>query len=141
MWDKAVNEEHRKFLKYKVFKAIKHSDVPKDSKFISTPWAMKRKSNGVRRARLNMRGFEQEEGVHFYPTSTAVAPATNNVSIRMLFTIASLIAGWIGYIIDVKGAFLNLKMESKYTQKYLKNLSNFGIHQFMFGCYRKHLMD
>ena len=60
LWDEAVDEEHRKFTKYKVFKPIKREDVPKNAKFITTTWAMKRKSNGVRRARLNMRGFEQE---------------------------------------------------------------------------------
>ena len=110
LWEEAVKEEHRKFIKYKVFEPVKKEDVPKDAKFISTTWAMKRKSNGVRRARLNMRGFEQEEGVHYDPSSTA-APVTNDVSIRMMFTIA-LMAGWIGYIIDVKGAFLHGEFEN-----------------------------
>ena len=109
-WDKAVKEEYRKFVKYKMFKAIKHEDAPKDANFITTTWAVMRKSNGVRRARLNMRGFEQEEGVHFDPSSTA-APVTNDVSIRMTFRIA-LMAGWIGYIIDVKGAFLHGEFEN-----------------------------
>ena len=75
---------------------------------------MKRKSNGVRRARLNMRGFEQEEGIHYDPSSTT-APVTNDVTIRMMLTLA-LMAGWIGYIIDVKGAFLH-------GQKIRKNIS------------------
>ena len=71
---------------------------------------MKRKSNGVRRARLNMRGFEQEEGIHYDPSSTA-APVTNDVTIRMMLTIA-LMAGWIGWIVDIKGAFLHGEFEN-----------------------------
>ena len=31
LWDKAVKEEHRKFVKCKVFKAIKHEDVNEDN--------------------------------------------------------------------------------------------------------------
>ena len=59
LWIQAVEEEYNKFVKYGVFKAVKKGDVPKNAKFVSTTWAMKRKSNGVRRARLNMRGYEQ----------------------------------------------------------------------------------
>ena len=32
-WDEAVEEEYKKFLKYKVFKPVKKSDVPKNAKF------------------------------------------------------------------------------------------------------------
>ena len=105
LWEEAVDEEYRKFKKYEVFEPIKKEDVPKDAKFVSTTWAMKRKSNGVRRARLNMRGFEQVEHVHYDPSSTA-APVTNDVTIRVMLTLA-LMANWIAHIVDVKGAFLH----------------------------------
>jgi len=85
LWEEAVDEEYRKFEKYKVFKPVKKDEVPKDAKFVTTTWAMKRKSNGVRRARMNMRGYEQEENVHYDPSSTA-APVTNDVTIRMMLT-------------------------------------------------------
>ena len=110
LWEEAVDEEYRKFQKYNVFKPVKKEDVPKDAKFVTTTWAMKRKSNGVRRARMNMRGYEQEENIHYDPSSTA-APVTNDVTIRMMLTLA-LMAGWTGHIIDVKGAFLHGEFEN-----------------------------
>ena len=71
---------------------------------------MEHKSNGMRRSRINMRGYEQEENVHYDPSSTA-APVTNDVTIRMMLTLA-LMAGWIGYIVDVNGAFLHGEFEN-----------------------------
>ena len=43
--DETVDEEYRKFKKYEVFEAAKKDDVPKNAKFVSTIWAIKRKSN------------------------------------------------------------------------------------------------
>ena len=54
---KLLKKSITRFVKYGVFKAVKKGDVPKNAKFVSTTWAMKRKSNGVQRARLNMRGY------------------------------------------------------------------------------------
>ena len=111
LWEQAVEEEYNKFVKYEVFKPVKRDDVPRNAKFVSTTWAMKRKSNGVRRARLNMRGYEQVEHIHYDPSSTA-APVTNDVTIRVMLTIA-IMASWIAYIVDVKGAFLHGDFENE----------------------------
>ena len=40
LWIEAVKEEYKKFCKYKVFKAVKKTDVPNGAKFVSTTWAM-----------------------------------------------------------------------------------------------------
>ena len=77
---------------------------------MTTTWAMKMKSNGVFRARLNMRGFEAEDGVHYDSTSTA-APVTNEITIRLVMTLA-IMTGWIGQLVDVKGAFLHGEFEN-----------------------------
>jgi hypothetical protein len=58
-WVKAVEEEHERMMKFKVFKPVKRSELPDGAKVLSTTWAMKKKSNGTFRARLNARGFEQ----------------------------------------------------------------------------------
>jgi len=46
-WKQAVKEEWEQFEKYKVFKEIKRSEVPDNAKFVSTTWALKKKSNGT----------------------------------------------------------------------------------------------
>ena len=124
-WDEAVEEEYQKFKRYKVFKPVLKEDVPAGAKFVSTTWAMKRKSTGTHRARMTMRGYEQEEGVH-YDGSTTAAPVTNDVSIRMMLTLA-LMAGWIGHIVDVKGAFLHGEFENG-EQIYTKIPQGFERH-------------
>ena len=50
---------------------------------LTTTWAMKLKSNGDRRARINMRGYEQEDGDH-YDSASISSPVTNDVSIRVM---------------------------------------------------------
>ena len=103
-WVKAIDEEYNKFLKYKVFQPVKMKDVPKGSKFLTTTWAMKKKANGTFRARMNMRGYEQEDGIH-YDSASIASPVTNDVTIRIMMVLM-LMSGWIGYLVDVKGAFL-----------------------------------
>ena len=46
-WEKAVEEEHEKMKKYKVWTAIPKSNVPKDSRILDTTWAMKLKPDGT----------------------------------------------------------------------------------------------
>ena len=104
-WEQAVQEEYERFKKYKVFKPVKKEEVPKDAKILSTTWAMKKKSNGTYRARMNMRGYEQKDGEHF-DSSSISSPVTNDVSIRCVLVLM-IMAGWYGHMCDVKGAFLH----------------------------------
>eukprot|EP00957_Ditylum_brightwellii_P058847 4461753-Ditylum_brightwellii.AAC.1 len=66
---------------------------------------MKPKANGVKRARLTARGFEQEEGVHYYSHNLS-APVVHDMTIRIVFVLI-IMAGWITQLLDVEGAFLN----------------------------------
>ena len=104
-WTQAVKEEYERFLKYGVFEPVKKEDVPDGAKILSTTWAMKKKSNGTYRARMNMRGFEQEDGEH-YDSYSISSPVTNDVSIRVCIVIM-LMANFFGWLCDVKGAFLH----------------------------------
>eukprot|EP00957_Ditylum_brightwellii_P114964 8768136-Ditylum_brightwellii.AAC.1 len=48
-----------------VWRPIKLSELPKNTKILMTTWACKLKSNGCKRARLNARGYEQIDGIHY----------------------------------------------------------------------------
>ena len=50
--------EFQRYTKRNVYKPVKLEDVPKGAKLLTTTWAMKKKSNGTYRVRLNMRGYE-----------------------------------------------------------------------------------
>ena len=104
-WVKAVREEHDRFIQYNVFKPVKKNEVPNDAKVLTTTWAMKKKSNGTYRARLNMRGYEQVNGEH-YDESSISSPVTNDSTIRVVL-ILMLMAAFRSHIVDVKGAFLH----------------------------------
>jgi len=88
-WAKAVEEEHQRMLKYKVWKQVRREDVPKDATIITSTLAMKKKSNGTYRARLNGRGYEQIDGKHYDGTSIA-SPVTNDATIRITMVLMLL---------------------------------------------------
>ena len=104
-WRKEVVKEHERFKKYKVFTVVKRSDMPKGAKAMSTTWAFKHKANGDLRGRLNLRGFEQVDGIH-YESSTVSSPVTNATSIRIILTLMAMNPEWVAEIVDVEGAFL-----------------------------------
>ena len=86
IWIKTVEEEHDRFVTYKMFKPVLIEKVPRDAKVLTTTWAMKKKSNGVYRTRLNMRGYEQQEGEHYKEDSIS-PPVTNDTTIRICLVI------------------------------------------------------
>ena len=104
-WEKAVDEEHERMVKHKVWQAVKRDNVPPNAKVLTSTWAMKKKSNGKFRARVNARGYEQIDGEHYNADSTA-APVVNEITIRLVFTLM-VMAGWYAEVVDVRGAFLH----------------------------------
>ena len=112
-WEKAVNEEHKRMAKYGVWEAIRQKDIPTAAKIITSTWAMKKKANGTYRARLNARGFEQQEGLHYNGTSI-LATVSNKMVIRIAL-ILMLMAGWVQEILDVQGTFLHGKFDNGKT--------------------------
>ena len=101
----------------KVWKPVKKSSVPAGAKILTSTRACKLKSNGAKRSRINGQGYKQIDGVH-HDTSSIHAPVTNDVSVRIMFTLA-LMASWIGKISDVKGAFLKGDLDTSKEQMYM----------------------
>ena len=66
--------------KHKVWEVEKREDVPADAKVLTLTWAMKKKSNGKFRARVNARWYEQVDGIHYDDDSMA-APVVNEIKI------------------------------------------------------------
>eukprot|EP00957_Ditylum_brightwellii_P211343 15366072-Ditylum_brightwellii.AAC.3 len=109
-WDEAVMKEHSSFKKYKVWKAVPINEVPEDAKILTLTWAMKMKPNGVKRARLAVQGFKQQDKLH-YDSQDLSAPVANNITIRMVM-ISIIMASWASNLLDVKGAFLNGRFQN-----------------------------
>ena len=116
-WTKAVDEEHRRMVDNEVWTPVKVNDVPRGAKILTSTWACKQKASGVKRARMNGRGYEQVDGVHF-DSSSVHSPVTNDISVRIVFVLG-LMAGWKGYICDVRGAFLKGKLDEDKDEMYM----------------------
>ena len=98
--------------------AVNKEDIPQEVVVLDTTWAMKRKANGVRRARNYVRGFKEEPDVHYDDRKTS-APVVSDVTVKVLFVIM-LTAGWVARVADVKGAFLLGEFDEKDQQIYIK---------------------
>jgi hypothetical protein len=48
-WENAVFEEHDRMVKFQVWRAVPKKDVPRNTRVMSSTWAMKKKSNGTYR--------------------------------------------------------------------------------------------
>jgi hypothetical protein len=112
-WEIAVEEEHECMMKHKVWEPVPIEELPKDSKVLTSTWAMKKKANGTFRARLNARGYDQIDGEH-YDDNTKAAPVVNEATIRIVM-ILMLMAGWYCELLDVKGAFLHGEFDKGQT--------------------------
>ena len=53
-WKAEVKKEHQQMVSNVVFEAFKMADLPKGTKVIDTTWAMKKKSSGTLRGRVNV---------------------------------------------------------------------------------------
>lgn len=103
-WKEGCKEEYNRMIKHKVFRMVHKSELPKGAVVLSSTWAMKKKSNGTFRARLNGRGYEQIDGEH-YDKDSVSSPTVNVVSARILLVLMILMCGY-AHLVDVNGAFL-----------------------------------
>ena len=70
-WMEAIEDEFDRFEKHGVFQVVPAAAMPMDYKALSSVWTLKRKANGIFRARLTMRGYEQIPGLHYSPAWTS----------------------------------------------------------------------
>jgi hypothetical protein len=110
-WQNAVEEEHQRMVKHKVWEPVSKDELPEGSKVLTSTWAMKKKANGKYRARMNARGYEQIDGVHYDENSKA-APVANEIVIRMVLVLI-VMASWWAELLDVQGAFLTGEMDQE----------------------------
>ena len=104
-WIEAVKDEYENLRHYKVFEPVSKDDLPKDAKILTSTWAMKKKASGRYKARLNARGFEQVDGVH-YDSNDKSAPVAGNMTVLIMLVLMIMSNFW-AELLDVKGAFLN----------------------------------
>jgi hypothetical protein len=104
-WQTAFDKEHNRMIKFVVCEAVRRGgDLKIASKIITSTWAMKKKASGTYRARLKARGFEQREGQHY--DGTSISATGSNEMVICIVLVLMIMAGWVGEIFNVQGAFL-----------------------------------
>ena len=103
-WQVEVDKEHNRMVQHGVWDIVPKASLPPKTKILKSTWAMKPKADGTKRARLTAKGCSQIPGQH-YDADNISSPVTNTFSIRIAFTIM-LLCGFIGWVVDVNGAFL-----------------------------------
>jgi hypothetical protein len=109
----AMKQEVDAHTRNEVWELIKKSAVPKGHKIMPSVWSMKRKRKIATReiykwkARLNIDGSKQEEGVNFWET---FAPVASWSTIRLVLILA-LIYGWDSRQIDFVLAYTQAAVE------------------------------
>ncbi len=111
-WEEEIMNEYERFKKFNVVTVVPSSELPENVKVMSTTWAMKKKTNGKRRGRLNARGYEQFEGIHHHSDSIA-APVTNPNTIHIVWTLLAMITEWIAIVIKVHFCRASLPMVNR----------------------------
>eukprot|EP00957_Ditylum_brightwellii_P165130 12572661-Ditylum_brightwellii.AAC.1 len=125
-WTNAVEEEHDRMVANNVWRPIKLNELPEGTKILTTTLACKLKSNRRKRARLNARGYEQVDGIH-YDGSSIHAPVTNDTFVHTVMVLA-LMAGWTGLINNVQGAFLKGTLDQETEKMPMKVPQGFEHH-------------
>ena len=104
-WQKSIEEEHNRMKDNKVFQVVDKAQVLKEGrKIITSTWAMKKKANGIYRARMVARGFEQVDGEH-YDSQTKGSPVVSQMTVMIVLTLITM-GRYVVKLKDVNGAFL-----------------------------------
>lgn len=100
-WKMAIEEEKNSLCKNKTWKYV-NRNVAKDRKILSSKWVFRIKESGKYKARLVIRGFEQEYDVDYKET---FSPVVNMNCLRILFALAAN-QNLLVKTFDIKTAFL-----------------------------------
>lgn len=112
-WKKAIEDEKQSLEKNEVWDCVKLSEV-NGKKVLTSKWVFKVKDDGRYKARLVVRGCQQEYGIDYEET---FSPVINTSALRIMFKIAAMKNYKIKKF-DIKTAFLygELKNEEIYMK-------------------------
>ncbi|UYV65144.1 hypothetical protein LAZ67_3003315 [Cordylochernes scorpioides] len=100
-WKKAIKEEKESLAKNEVWEIVKENEAS-NKKILTSKWLFKVKEDGRYKARLVVRGFEQEAGIDYDET---FSPVISTVSLRIYFALMAK-KRFVFKTLDIKTAFL-----------------------------------
>ena len=64
-WNEEVENKQKQFMKQKVRRTVKKSQIPKGAKILGFIWSMKKKADGTLQGRLRAHILRQKDGEHY----------------------------------------------------------------------------
>ena len=120
-WREAIRKEFHQMIKNMVWLRKGLTVLPPGRKGIGTKWVFKEKKDGVFRARLVAKGYNQIAGIDF---QLNFAPVTNEVALRIML-ILWITKEYFAEIADVETAFLHGELEEELYLKIPNGLCEF----------------
>ena len=108
-WKQAMNQVIGRLKENDLYDLISRSAVPFHHKVIRTRWIYKVRTDFTFKARLVAQGWSRRPGVDY---GTTIAPARRSESQRLLMAISTQ-HDWDIYMLEVKGAFLQSKIDEE----------------------------
>lgn len=108
-WRDAIRLEFKQMIKNGVWRKEGLHEIPHNRKGIGSKWVFKEKKNGVFRARLVAKGYDQVAGIDFQYN---FAPVTSEVTLRILL-VMWVVHNYFAEVADVQTAFLHGDLEEE----------------------------
>ena len=132
-WQDAINLEFNQMMKSEVWNRKGQPELPNGRKGIGTRWIFKIKKDGVYRARLVAKGYNQQAGVEF---DYNYAPVLNEVTFRVMLIL--LIANnYYAEVADIQTAFLHRHLKEEFYLKEPEGYQEFLGERKSVNCYIK----
>ncbi|CEJ62707.1 hypothetical protein PMG11_11200 [Penicillium brasilianum] len=107
-WWAAIQKEYASLLEHGTWEKVPRNEVPPGDRIIGCKWVFKTKANGIRKARLVIKGYRQKYGIDYHETFAAVSRMD---SVRSIVA-SAVLRGWKLHQFDAVTAFLHGDIDS-----------------------------
>lgn len=107
-WWAAIQKEYASLLEHGTWEKVRREEVPAGDRVIGCKWVFKTKVNGIRKARLVVKGYRQKQGVDYNETFAAVSRMD---SVRSIVA-SAVLRRWKLHQFDAVTAFLHGDIDS-----------------------------
>jgi hypothetical protein len=112
-WFVSLNAELENFLSRDAWEFLPRGNMPTDRKTLHCRWIFRQKTDGTKKSRSVIRGYEQEPGVDYVESYSPLATNTTiKVVLAQALHLQKSFEDWVMDMVDVEAAFLNALVDT-----------------------------
>jgi len=113
LWQQSLDDELENFLKQDAWEFISRKELPDNRKTLHCRWIFKMKTNGSKKSRSVIKGYEQIPGVDYVESFSPLATNTT-IKVTVAMTMEQMVIhnDWVIEMVDVEAAFLNAPVDT-----------------------------